>query len=106
MATFNITGKTILASAVAAAKPAPAKPVVPSPFVRVSADLLHAVARELDHVASAADGHEVTLTRELLEGVVDLFMEDLNESGGCDHSVGICACSLTDVVAELRGALA
>lgn len=34
-------------------------------------------------------------------GLIDAFIEMAREAGGCDHSVGICACGEEAIVAEL-----
>lgn len=39
--------------------------------------------------------------RQLVEGLIDFFQE----SGGCDHSVGICCCAEEQALSELKLAL-
>lgn len=46
------------------------------------------------------------LDREFAQTILDNAKKSLKESGGCDHSVGICACDEIDAVTLLSLSLA
>ena len=43
----------------------------------------------------------IDVPRPLLEAAADELANYLKADGGCDHSVGICSCEITGIIAHL-----
>jgi len=64
------------------------------------------VAYTLDMDApSSRDNTLIEVEKEVAQTIFDSLQIQLEEVGGCDHSVGICACEWLDEMEELARAL-
>lgn len=54
-------------------------------------------------MAAKKERKRVLVPIELLERVLGYLKADLEASGGCDHSVGICACNQVNDMDTLNG---
>lgn len=69
-----------------------------------------ATKREAEAIVTACNSYD-SLARELeqakavLERVLPLYQSFVDDSGGCDHSVGICMCEDFAVLSDIRAAL-
>lgn len=67
-------------------------------FIPIEPDLLK---EAIEEILSWEGDVFIEIEKPLVEGLVRSLKRFLEEAGGCDHSVGICMCSVTGLLETL-----